>query len=265
MHAWEAGAVLLAGAAAGTVNAVVGSGTLITFPALLAMGYPPVVANVSNNIGLVVGGAAGTWGYRRELAGQRRNLVRLLPMSVLGSVLGAVLLLLLPAKAFEAIVPVLIGVSLVLVVAQPRIARASARRREARLAAAAEAGEDPVEEGPGLPVQAGVFLAGVYGGYFGAAQGVLLVGLLGSLLPESLQRVNALKNLLSAFVNGVAALLFMALAFDRIDWLVALLIAVGSLLGGLAGASVGRRLPAPVLRVLIVVVGAVAIVRLLRS
>jgi uncharacterized membrane protein YfcA len=263
MHAWEAGVVLLAGAAAGTVNAVVGSGTLITFPELLALGYPPVVANVSNNVGLVVGGAAGTWGYRRELAGQRRNLVRLLPMSVTGAALGAVLLLLLPAKAFEAIVPVLIALSLVLVVGQPRIARWSARRREARIAAATAAGADPAEEGPGLAAQVGVFLAGVYGGYFGAAQGVLLVGLLGSLLPESLQRVNALKNLLSSFVNGVAAVLFMVLAFGRIDWFVVLLISVGSLHGGLFGASVGRRLPAPVLRVLIVLVGIVAIVRLL--
>ena len=254
----EAALIVLAGVAAGTINTVVGSGTLITFPTLLAFGYPPVVANISNNIGLVPGGVSGTWGYRRELAGQRGRLRRLVPASLLGSVTGAVLLLRLPPEAFAAIVPVLLAVSLLLVVTQPFLQRRLQRRREERGATLRPDGH------PALVVP-GVYAAGVYGGYFGAAQGVLLVGLLGSLLPETLQRVNAAKNLLSLVVNGVAAVVFSLIAFDRVDWLVVLLVASGSLVGGLVGARVGRRLHPVALRVVIVVVGGVAIWRILAS
>jgi uncharacterized membrane protein YfcA len=254
----EAIAILAAGVAAGTINTIVGSGTLITFPTLLAFGYPPVVANISNNIGLVPGGVSGTWGYRRELSGQRRRMMLLAPMSLLGSVTGAVLLLQLPAEAFATIVPVLLAISLVLVIVQPRMQRALQMRRAAR-------GAEGEGRGHSLLTSGGVYLAGIYGGYFGAAQGVLLVGLLGSLLPEPLQRVNAAKNLLSLVVNGVAAITFCLIAFDRVNWAVVGLIAVGSLLGGLLGAGVGRRLPAPVLRAFIVVVGVVAIWRILVS
>lgn len=247
-------AVLVAGVWAGMINTVVGSGTLITFPTLLALGVPPVPANVSNNIGLVFGSATGTWGYRRELEGQRTNIVRLAPMSLVGAVAGAVLLLRLPTAAFEAIVPVLIAVSVVLVVLQPRISARAAARREA-------AGTE--HTGPGPAAVGGTLVAGVYGGYFGAAQGVLLVGLLGSLLPQSLQRVNALKNLLSLVVNLVAAVTFLVVAPQEARWPVVGLVAVGSVAGGLLGARVGRRLPPRVLRAVIVVVGVVAIVRLL--
>lgn len=254
----EALLILLAGVAAGTINTVVGSGTLITFPTLLAFGYSPVVANISNNVGLVPGGASGTWGYRAELAGQGDRIRLLVPMSLLGSVTGAVLLLVLPAAAFAAIVPVLLGISIVLVVVQPRLQATLARRREARGQA-----EDHSSRGKTALTMGGTYLAGAYGGYFGAAQGVLLVGLLGSLLPESLQRVNALKNVLSLVVNAVAAITFSLIAFDQIDWEVVAAIAIGSLIGGLIGAKVGRRLPPVALRVLIVVVGVVAIVRIL--
>jgi uncharacterized membrane protein YfcA len=251
---WEALAVLLAGVAAGTINTVVGSGTLITFPTLLALGFPPVTANVSNNIGLVFGGVTGAWGYRRELSGQRGTLVRLIPASLLGAVAGALLLLRLPAQAFETIVPVLIAIALVLVVVQPRIAAAAAARRQR---------DGTTHRGVGPLAQAGTLLAGVYGGYFGAAQGVLLVGMLGALLPESLQRINATKNVLSAVVNSVAAVTFLIVAPHAVNPLIAVLIAVGSVIGGLIGAGVGRRLPAKGLRAVIIVVGVVAIVRLL--
>jgi uncharacterized protein len=251
----EVVAIFTAGVAAGTINTIVGSGTLITFPTLLAFGYPPVVANISNNIGLVPGGISGTWGYRRELEGQRPRLVQLAPMSFLGSITGALLLLRLPAEAFAAIVPVLLSISLVLVIAQPRLAAAVQARRERR-------GGRPDSHGHRASVLGGTFAAGVYGGYFGAAQGILLVGLLGSLLPESLQRLNALKNLLSLVVNAVAAVTFASVAFDRIDWRVVGLIAAGSLLGGVLGARVGRRLPPAVLRWVIAVVCVVAIVRI---
>jgi uncharacterized membrane protein YfcA len=253
---WEAAAILLAGVGAGTINAVVGSGTLITFPTLLALGYPAVSANVSNNIGLVFGSLSATWGYRQELSGQGRTLRRLTPASLIGSVIGAVLLLRLPAKAFETIVPVLIGIAIVLVLVQPRIAAAAAARRD-------RAGREHTGAGPLALIGTG--LAGVYGGYFGAAQGVLLIGLLGALLPENLQRVNAVKNWLAAVANGVAAVTFLIVAPGQVRWWVAALIAVGSTLGGMLGSRIGRRLPPVALRVVIVVVGLTAVVRLLAS
>lgn len=246
----ESAAILLAGVAAGTINTVVGSGTLITFPTLLAFGVPPVTANVSNNIGLVPGSISGAIGYRRELAGQRARVLRLVSGSLLGGLVGAVMLLVLPEGAFETIVPVLIGLGIVLVAAQPRISRAVARRREAR----------PVEGTRPDPwwIWPATALTGVYGGYFGAAQGVLLMGVLGIGVEESLQRLNAVKNILAAAVNGVAGLLFVVVA--DVDWRIVALIAVGSVIGGQIGATVGRRLPPAVLRAVIVVVGLVALV-----
>jgi uncharacterized membrane protein YfcA len=248
----EAVAILLAGVAAGTINPVVGSGTLITFPTLLAFGIPPVTANVSNTIGLVPGSISGAIGYRRELVGQRSRVLRLSVASLVGGLTGAVLLLVLPDDAFAAIVPVLILLGCVLVVLQPRISAWVAARHDA-------AG--------GLPhhgawwVWPGVLLTGVYGGYFGAAQGVLLMAVLGIGVDESLQRLNAVKNVLAAIVNGVAGLVFIAVA--EVDWRVVALIAVGSVVGAQVGATVGRRLPGGVLRVVIVVVGVVALVSFL--
>jgi uncharacterized protein len=240
--------VILAGLGAGAINAVVGSGTLITFPVLLALGYPPVIANVSNTIGLVPGSIAGAWGYRRELEGQARRLGRLLVSSVAGGIVGAILLLALPAAAFKAIVPAFIVVALVLVVVQPRVARGLAAR-----------GREPGNIG-GFGPLAGLFACGVYGGYFGAAQGIVILALLGFLAHESLQHANAIKNVLAGATNLVAGAIFAFAA--PVDWEVAALIAAGATIGGLAGARIGRRLPAPALRALIVVVGSVAIAKL---
>ena len=239
-------AVLFAGMAAGTINVVVGSGTLITFPTLLAFGVPPVTANVSNTIGLVPGVASGVVGYRRELRGQRARAIRLGSASVAGGIVGAVLLLSLPAGAFSAIVPALIVVGLVLVILQPRIsAWVDARHEGAR-----------GEFGPWW-VWPAVFVTGMYGGYFGAAQGVILMGLLGIGIADSLQRLNGLKNVLAGLVNGVAGLIFVFVA--DVDWTVVALIAAGSVVGGQIGATVGRRLSPTVLRIVIVVVGLVAL------
>ena len=238
--------VLLAGMAAGTINAVVGSGTLITFPILLAFGVPPVTANVSNTIGLVPGVASGVVGYRRELRGQRARSIRLGSASVAGGIMGAILLLWLPARAFSAIVPALILVGLLLVVLQPRISAWTAARHEG-------AGGD---FGPWW-VWPAVLGTGVYGGYFGAAQGVILMGVLGIGIADGLQRLNGLKNVLAGLVNGVAGAIFVIVA--DVDWTVVALIAAGSIVGGQLGATVGRRLPAGVLRVVIVVVGLVAL------
>jgi len=254
VNALEAAAVFAAGIGAGGINAVVGSGTLITFPTLVALGFPPVAANVSNNIGLVPGSVAGAYGYRAELAGQRDRLLRLAAASLTGAIIGAALLLGLPEKAFGVIVPVLIAVSLVLVVTQPRLNAWLAARRE----------HAHPHGGPWL--WAGVLAAGVYGGYFGAAQGIILIALLGIFLDEDLQRLNAAKNVLAALVNGVAAVLFTAvwlLGRTEVDWVAVLLIALGATVGGLLGAKIGRRLPPMVLRGVIVAVGLTAIVNLI--
>ena len=241
--------MLIAGVFAGGINTVVGSGTLVTFPVLLAIGYPPVVANVSNTVGLVPGSVSGAIGYREELVGQRGRVLRLGTASVLGGIAGGVLLLTLPAAAFEAIVPVLIAVALALVVFQPRLSRALAdRRTRAR-----------PHGGPLLWV--GIFGTGVYGGYFGAAQGIILLALMGIAIPdEDLQRLNALKNVLAALVNGVAAVLFIAVA--EVAWEPALVLAAGAVVGGQIGARVGRRLSPALLRGVIVIVGVAAIVQI---
>jgi uncharacterized membrane protein YfcA len=249
MSVLEAVLVALAGVAAGTINTVVGSGTLITFPALLAVGYPPVTANVSNTIGLVPGSVSGAWGYRDMLEGQRGRAIRLGAASVTGGITGAILLLELPASYFKAIVPAFIVIALVLIVLQPRLSERMRRRRAAA----------PPHGGPWTSV--GVYLAGVYGGYFGAAQGILLISILGLTLPDDLQRINALKNVLAALVNGVAGAIFVFVA--HVAWLPVALIAGGSVVGGQIGARVGKRLPDAALRAIIVVVGVVAIVRLL--
>lgn len=247
MNVLHAGAIFVAGVAAGGINTVVGSGSLITFPTLLALGYPPVVANVSNNVGLVPGGVTGTVGYRKELEGQRSRLIRLGTASVLGSLVGGILLIELPAQAFNVIVPALILIALVMVVVQPRLNSWLLARRETH----------HPHGGPLL--WAGIFAAGMYGGYFGAAQGVVLIGLLGIFLDEKLQRINAIKNGLSTIVNATAAVLFVLVA--KVDWQVVLLIAAGSTVGGLLGSSVGRRLSPVALRGIIVVVGVVAIAK----
>ena len=250
MSLLEALLIGLAGLAAGTINTVVGSGTLITFPTLIAFGVPPVTANVSNNIGLVPGSLSGAIGYRRELVGQRGRVLRLAVASVLGALGGAVLLLTLDEDAFSAVVPVLIVIGLTMVVLQPRITRWVEARRERTGRAA------PGVIGPWW-VWPLVLLTGVYGGYFGAAQGVLLMAVMGIGIPETLQRLNGVKNVLAMLVNLVAGLVFAFVA--DVDWLVVALIGVGSLIGGQVGATVGRRLPDAVLRVTIVVVGLTAL------
>lgn len=243
----EGVAVAAVGVAAGAVNAVVGSGSLITFPTLLAVGYPAVLANVSNTVGLAPGSVSGAVGYRHELVGQRHRVLVLLPAAFLGGLAGAVLLLAVPG-AFRDVVPALILLAVALVLAQPWLAR----RRAA---------QGRVVDRPGPLLHGGVFLAGVYGGYFGAAQGVLQLGLLGLTLDDDLQRLNAVKNVLIAVVNGVAAIYFIA-AHD-IAWVAALLLLGGSVVGAQVGAHYGRRIPARVLRAVIAIVGTAVAIKLL--
>lgn len=244
--------VLFAGLWAGTINAVVGSGTLVTFPVLLALGLTPVVATMSNAMGLIAGGASGAWGYRRELKGRGRQLLRLLPASLLGGITGALLLLNLPETVFHFVAPVLLVLALLMVVFQPRL-QAWVRNREANPEHAVR------DKRHGVLLLVLVYLAGVYGGYFVAAQGILLVGILGIFLTGTIQNANAMKNILVLGVNLVAAFSYLLFAFDRINWLVVLLIAVSSTVGGLLGAKVGRRLSPPVLRTVIFILGLVAL------
>jgi uncharacterized protein len=253
MTGWEMVAVAAAGFAAGGINSVVGSGTLVSFPVLLAVGLPPVPATISNSLGLILGNLSGSIGYRRELRGRRPLLLRLVPASVLGALTGAFLLLHLPASAFEAVVPVLIGIAVVLVAVQPVLQRSLPAR----------SGTDsttPVRGRRLAALFAGAYATGAYGGYFAASQGVLQIGIFGLLLRESLQRLNAIKNVLTLTVNTVAAGAYVVVATDRVDWAAAGLLAAGSLVGGAVGARYGRRLPSAVLRTAIVVLGLVAIV-----
>ncbi len=241
-------AIFAVGIAAGTINTVVGSGTLITFPTLLAFGYQPLVANVSNNIGLVPGTVSGGWGYRRLLAGQRSRLVPLALASTAGGVVGAVLLLSLPANAFKDIVPFFIGLALVLIVTQRWINRFLGQHRRA------------AGEGAGPAALVGVFCSGIYGGYFGAAQGILLLAILGLTFDDKLQHLNAAKVILAGTVNLVAGVIFVFAA--HVNWGVAGLIALGSVIGGVIGSRYGQRLPPAALQAIIVIVGIVAIIRL---
>jgi uncharacterized membrane protein YfcA len=256
VSALDAVIIVLAGMGAGTINAVVGSGSLITFPTLVALGYPPLLANVSNNIGLVPGSISGVYGYRRELVGQSTRLRRLVPASVLGAGVGAGLLLTLPSTVFDSVVILLITIALVLVVLQPVLA--------VRLGAARGRDGDRHPDrhrDATIGVQVLVALTGVYGGYFGAAQGIVLISILGIMIDDHLQRLNACKNVLAGSVNAVAAVIFV-IATD-VDWAVVGCIAAGSTIGGQIGARSGRRLDPRALRVFIVVVGVIALVRLL--
>jgi len=250
MTVLEALLVFVAGVWAGAINTLVGSGSLVTFPVLLAVGYPPLTANVSNGLGLVPGSLFGAIGYRAELAGQRARVWRFGTASVIGAVIGALLLLVLPPQAFSAVVPTLIVIALLLVIAQPWLSRRLAARRPD-----GEARPDP------WWLWLGVLATGIYGGYFGAAQGVVLLAMMGVALAEPLQRVNAVKNVLAMLANLVSGLVFVFVA--HVSWTVVLLIAVGSGIGGVLGARIGRRLSPVVLRGAIVVIGLAALGKLL--
>ncbi|PXY31898.1 sulfite exporter TauE/SafE family protein [Prauserella muralis] len=255
---WHAVLIALAGVWAGMINTVVGSGTLVTFPVLVAFGYPPVTATTSNAIGLAPGTISGAIGYRHELRGQLRRLLTLGPASLVGAVGGTVLLLSLPHDAFETVVPVLVGLAVVLVIIQPRVSSWVLARRESReRRTGTEAGNG---KGTAVLLVTAVFLVGIYGGYFTAAQGVMLMAFMGMLLDEPIQRLNGIKNVLAAVVNVVAGTVYAFVA--PISWPVVGLLAGGSIVGGALGAVIGRRLPPTALRMVIVVIGLAAIVQL---
>jgi uncharacterized protein len=238
----EAIAVAAAGFAAGGVNTIVGSGSLITFPTLLAVGYPSITANVSNTIGLVPGGVSGVIGYRRELRGQWRRAFILGCGTTVGALIGGILLLTLPESVFEAVVPVLILLA-------------------AGLMAVKRTPSEHADTDHTTAATAASFTTGIYGGYFGAAQGIILMSLLRFCLPDDLQRLNALKNVLAGVANAVAAILFIAVA--DVAWEAVGLIAVGSVIGAQVAAKYGRRVPSEVLRWVVVVVATIVAVVLI--
>jgi uncharacterized membrane protein YfcA len=237
-------AVAGAGVVAGAINAVVGSGSLVTFPTLLAVGYPSVVANVSNTVGLVFGSISGAWGYRRELRGQLRRVLTLGAGSAVGALAGGILLLALPASVFDAVVPLLILLAVALMAFKPTPKAEHLPRRS------------HIVRGTG-----GTFLSGIYGGYFGAAQGVILLAVLRLAFDDDLQRLNAVKNVLAGIANGVASVLF--IAAGEVAWDAAALVAGGSIAGGTVGSAYGRRLPERRLRRIVIVGGTIVAVILL--
>ncbi|MFE2540881.1 sulfite exporter TauE/SafE family protein [Actinacidiphila glaucinigra] len=251
---WHAVIILVAGIWAGAINSVVGSGTLVTFPVLVALGYPPLTATTSNAIGVAPGSLSGAMGYRHELKGFGPQLARLSVASFFGAICGTVLLLSLPPNAFESFLPLLVGLAVVLVAVQPKVSGWIARRR------AADGVEDANHPGITPLLLFFTFLIGVYGGYFTAAQGVLMMGVMGMMLSEPLQRLNGVRNVLSALVNVVAGTIY---AFGApVNWSVVALLAVGSTLGGQLGAKIGLKLKPAVLRGVIVAVGVGAMVHL---
>jgi uncharacterized membrane protein YfcA len=240
-HLWMWPLIGLAGFGAGALNAVVGAGTLLTFPTLLAFGVPPITANVSNNLGLVPGAIAAFRGSKHELVGAKSRLPEMLGWSGTGALLGAFAVLKFPAKSFESVVPFLILLGVALMLLQPLIIKLHANERTSRLS---------------LPIRIAIFFTGVYGGYFGAAQGVILIGLLMAFAGETLFRANALKNALAGTANFVAGIVFVLIA--PVNWKIVLAISIGSIVGASVGSRYGRKIPKNVYRGIICVVGVTA-------
>jgi uncharacterized protein len=244
-----ASVIFSVGLIAGIFNSVVGFGTSITFPALVLLGYPPLVSNTSNKVGLLPGILTGIAGYRHELTDQRGNIARVAVIGVVGGLGGGLLLVALPHQTFSTAAPIIILASTLLFIVQPLLSR-HARSRA------------PVKQGPGRGPVVIAIVGALYGGYFGAGQGVIYITALSTMVPQSLQRVIALKNVLGAVVVSTSSLLFLAVA--PVDLLVALFLAIGSSIGGYLGAIVGRHLPEAALRVVVIVVSLAATAVLLR-
>lgn len=232
------GLLAAAGLLAGAINAVAGGGSLVSFPVLLAVGYPSVTANVTNTVALWPGYLGAVLGFRADLAGQRRRAVTFSVTSVVGAALGCLLLLGTPGNVFNALIPALVLAACALLAAQPWVARVVRDR-------AVAGGRWQV-----VGLHAGLFLGGVYGAYFGAGLGVMLLAILGIFVPDRLIRVNGVRAVLSLVINTVALLAFAL--FGPVRWDAVAIMAVASLLGGYLGARVARRLPATALRAVVV-------------
>jgi uncharacterized protein len=247
-------AIIAAGLGAGVLSSTVGVASLISFPALIALGIPPVVANASNTIGLLPGVMSGSFGYRRELREvSRRTTITVVLTCAIGAIGGALLLLALPPGVFAAAAPWLILFTCLIVGVQPWISRWLRSRRES-----------PHENRTVMTPATTFFatLTGVYGGYFGAGAGVMMMAVLGLGLDLELRVVNGLKTLSLMAANLVASVIFVFVA--DLNPTAIVLLAIGSIVGGYVGSHIGRRLPSTLLRALIVVAGTVAAVLMLR-
>ncbi len=233
--------VVAASGGAGIMNAIAGGGTLLAFPALLAVGLSPIAANVTNTVALCPGQLSSLWAYRGHLADERRRAAVLSIPAVLGAIIGSLLLLWLPERAFATLVPWLILFACVLLALQGPLRALAAR------------GGGHQHPAVHWVVQ---LLISVYGGYFGAAMGILMLAAMGVLIPSSLQHANGLKILFGTLTNGVAAVLF---AFDgRVDWPVALVMAMASIAGGALGGLLARRMAPGAMRAFAIGVGVFA-------
>jgi len=248
----EAAGLGAAAFVAGAINAVAGGGSLISFPALLAAGYPGVTANVTNTVAIWPGTVGGTFAYRPELMGQRARILVLGGTSIVGSLIGSAILLTAPQSIFDRIIPFLILFACTLLALQPRISRWVQRHRAAA----------PPSEHPRALIGAQL-AAAVYGAYFGAGLGIMMLACLGIFLPDALQRLNALKGLLALIINGIAVLIFGV--FGPVAWPAALLMALTSWSGGFLGVRIARRLSSRALRSIVLVFGVVVAVKLLLS
>jgi uncharacterized membrane protein YfcA len=233
--------LIAAGVAAGAINAIAGGGSLITFPTLIATGLPSVEANVTNSVSVFPGYVSSVFGSRADLAGQGRRVRATVVSAVLGSVCGCALLLLTPARAFEVVVPFLVLGAAVTLAFQDRLRGLVGHPRSMSPRRAA------------VTLQVTVFVGAIYGGYFGAALGVMYVAALALVVDEPLKRINALKNVLSATVGLVTLVVFAA--FAPVDWAAAVMLVPATVVGGYVGARLARRLPQRVLRFLIVTFG----------
>jgi uncharacterized membrane protein YfcA len=250
---WEQFALMATGLGAGVLTSTVGVASLLSFPVLIALGIPPVVANASNTVGLIPAGLGGSVGYRRELREQPAVTLAVVLTAAIGAVGGAVLLLALPSSVFESIVPWLILFTCLLVGAQPWISRWLRSRRH-------PSDDQPrTALSPATTIFAG--LTGVYGGYFGAGAGVMMMAVLSLGLDLELRIVNALKTLALLAANVVAGLIFVFVA--DLDYTAVGLLAAGSIIGGYAGSHLGRILPPTLLRILVVLAGLVAAITML--
>lgn len=249
--------IVLAGFLAGAINAAAGGGTLVTFPILIWLGVPPITANISSSVGLLSGYLGGSLAYRRELQVQKDRVIRFSAVSIAGGILGALLLLWTSARVFDALVPFLVLGSAILLALQPALSKFFAARKNQ-----GSSGEPQVAgQGAAVAAQVGVFIAAIYGSYFGAGLGVLLLAVLALTLNDDLQKLNGLKSLLSLFVNFIGVIVFVTSA--QVDWLIVAFLAPAALLGGTVGGGLARKLPPTLLRAVVVVFALVSGVSLL--
>jgi uncharacterized membrane protein YfcA len=245
--------IAFAGFGAGLVNGIAGGGSLVSFPALIAVGHSALVANVTSSVGIWTGYLGGVAGVRPELTSQAGRVRALAPVAIAGGLVGAGLLLVTPSDVFRDLAPILILLACALFALQPALAARLRRRRPPRAP----------DQAMAPAAVAGTLVAAVYGGYFGAGLGVILLAVLGLGLDDELVRINGLRGVLSLLVNTIAVLVFAVRA--DVAWGAAGILAGAALVGGYAGARLSRRLPTPVLRAFVITFGVIAALRLLTS